>query len=48
VLTVVALGPSVEEARARAYQACSLIQFDGMHYRRDIAVAPGEGADARP
>jgi len=41
VLTVSALGPSLDEARARAYQACSLVRFDGMHYRRDIALTVG-------
>jgi phosphoribosylamine--glycine ligase len=39
VLTVTALGPDLEEARHRAYEACSVIEFDGMHYRRDIAGA---------
>src|SRR5438105_3668754 len=33
VLTVSALGTSVEAARERAYAACSLIRFDGMHHR---------------
>jgi phosphoribosylamine---glycine ligase len=37
VLDVTAVGDTVEEARARAYAACELISFDGMHYRRDIA-----------
>jgi phosphoribosylamine--glycine ligase len=37
VLTVSALGPDLAEARRLAYDACSLIQFDGMAYRRDIA-----------
>jgi phosphoribosylamine--glycine ligase len=36
VLTVTALGSDLEAARARAYEACSLIEFDGMHVRRDI------------
>jgi phosphoribosylamine--glycine ligase len=39
VLTVSALGSDVEHARARAYEACSLIRFEGMTYRRDIAAA---------
>ncbi|MEP7124367.1 MAG: phosphoribosylamine--glycine ligase [Byssovorax sp.] len=38
VLAVTATGGSLGEARARAYQAAALIHFDGMHYRRDIAV----------
>jgi phosphoribosylamine---glycine ligase len=37
VLTVTALGSDLHEARGRAYEACSLIHFDGMHYRKDIA-----------
>ena len=41
VLTVSALGRSLDEARSRAYEACSLVRFDGMHYRRDIAMAVG-------
>lgn len=37
VLTVAALGSTVEDARERAYAAASLIRFDGMQYRTDIA-----------
>jgi phosphoribosylamine--glycine ligase len=37
VLAVSALGNDLEEARGRAYEACSRISFEGMHYRRDIA-----------
>ena len=43
VLTVTALGSDVSEARRRAYEACSLIHFDGMHYRKDIAEPVTEG-----
>jgi phosphoribosylamine---glycine ligase len=43
VLTVTALGAGAQEARERAYEACSLIGFDGMSYRRDIAAAAGQG-----
>jgi phosphoribosylamine---glycine ligase len=43
VLTVAALGSDVTEARRRAYEACSAIHFDGMHYRKDIALLAGEG-----
>lgn len=39
VLAVTALGASIAAARARAYEAISLIQFDGYHYRRDIALS---------
>ena len=38
VLNVTALGPSLEEARQRAYAACELISFDGMQFRHDIAA----------
>ncbi len=38
VLAVTALGSTIEAARTRAYEAISHIHFDGMHYRRDIAV----------
>ncbi len=37
VLAVSALGADHAEARARAYEACSRIRFEGMRYRRDIA-----------
>jgi phosphoribosylamine--glycine ligase len=36
VLGVTALGDTVADAQKRAYQAMSLIHFDGMHFRRDI------------
>jgi len=39
VLAVTALGPTVAGARQRAYQATSHIQFEGCHYRRDIALS---------
>ena len=42
VLAVSALGPSIGEARDRAYEACSRISFEGMHYRKDI----GAGVEA--
>ena len=45
VLTVTALGPDPAEARRRAYQACSLLSFEGMTHRRDIGElepVPGE------
>lgn len=43
VLSVTALGETIEEAQRRAYRAMEMIHFDGMHYRRDIAhqaIAP--------
>jgi phosphoribosylamine--glycine ligase len=44
VITVTALGRDHDEARSRAYEACSLIDFDGMTYRRDIAADAMQGA----
>jgi phosphoribosylamine--glycine ligase len=38
VFNVTALGPSLDEARQRAYAACELISFEGMQFRRDIAA----------
>ncbi|MGZ6544868.1 MAG: phosphoribosylamine--glycine ligase [Actinomycetota bacterium] len=37
VLAVSALGRTLDDARARAYEACGRLSFDGMQYRRDIA-----------
>jgi phosphoribosylamine--glycine ligase len=39
VLDVTALGDSVADARAAAYEAASRIHFDGVRFRRDIASA---------
>ncbi len=41
VLTVTALGSDQEDARRRAYEACSLIEFEGKAYRTDIASTEG-------
>jgi phosphoribosylamine--glycine ligase len=38
VLAVTALGATIEDARARAYEAISRIDFGNCHYRRDIAL----------
>jgi phosphoribosylamine---glycine ligase len=38
ILNVTATGPSVGAARERAYEACELITFPNMRYRRDIAA----------
>jgi phosphoribosylamine---glycine ligase len=38
ILNVTARGESVAAARDRAYEACELITFRGMRYRRDIAA----------
>ena len=37
VLSVTALGDGIDAARARAYAAADMIQFDGRQMRRDIA-----------
>jgi phosphoribosylamine--glycine ligase len=37
VLGVTASAPNLSGAFDRAYQAASIIRFEGMHYRRDIA-----------
>jgi phosphoribosylamine--glycine ligase len=39
VLAVTALGETVAAARALAYEAVEKIQFEGCHYRRDIALS---------
>jgi phosphoribosylamine--glycine ligase len=39
VLAVTALGSTIADARDRAYAAASRIQFEGCHYRRDIALS---------
>ena len=39
VLGVTALGDTLDAARARAYEAISQIEFEGVYYRRDIAGA---------
>ena len=43
VLAVTALGPTIEAARAGAYQAVGGIHFEGCHYRRDIALGAVKG-----
>ncbi len=37
ILNVTGVGNTLEEARSRAYDACELISFPGVRYRRDIA-----------
>jgi phosphoribosylamine--glycine ligase len=39
VLTIVALGVSMAEARDRAYRNAERVRFRGVHYRRDIGAA---------
>jgi len=36
VLSITALGKDLEEARQKAYRAADIIQFKGMHIRRDV------------
>ncbi len=43
VLSVVARGADLTEARNRAYQAVALIKMRGAHYRTDIGLAAAEG-----
>lgn len=38
VINVVAMGSTLEEARAKADEACDLIRFDGMQRRHDIGA----------
>jgi phosphoribosylamine--glycine ligase len=38
ILNVTAQGDTLEEARARVYEACDLISFSGARFRRDIAA----------
>jgi len=42
IFGVTALGDSIGEARAAAYDACERISFAGARYRRDIALAAAE------
>ncbi len=43
VLAVSALGKDVAEARARAYEAASVVSFEGAHRRDDIALEAAGG-----
>jgi phosphoribosylamine--glycine ligase len=42
VLNVTGLGPTLEDARGRAYAAVEQIHFDGAQYRSDIAARVAE------
>jgi phosphoribosylamine---glycine ligase len=42
ILSVTATGPTVREARDRAYAAVELVSFEGARFRRDIASATQE------
>ena len=43
VLAVSGLGPTITEARARAYEAVGKVSFEGMQVRGDIAARAAEG-----
>jgi phosphoribosylamine--glycine ligase len=45
VLTVAALGPTLEAARAKAYRNVERVRFTGAHYRRDIGAARAPAAE---
>ncbi len=42
VLTVVAMGATLADAREKAYRNVERIRFQGVHYRRDIGISRGE------
>jgi phosphoribosylamine--glycine ligase len=44
ILDVTATGATLAEARARAYAAAESIRFEGVRFRRDIAVEAASGA----
>ncbi|MCB9847580.1 MAG: phosphoribosylamine--glycine ligase [Phycisphaeraceae bacterium] len=46
VLNVVALGDTLDEARAKADEACDMIRFEGMQRRHDIGAAAIAGRRA--
>ncbi|HEX7444550.1 MAG TPA: phosphoribosylglycinamide synthetase C domain-containing protein, partial [Acidimicrobiales bacterium] len=46
VLGVTGLGPTLEEARARAYAGVAAIDWPGEHHRTDIALRAAAGAAA--
>jgi phosphoribosylamine--glycine ligase len=48
VLSVTGVGASLDEARARAYEAVDLVTLDGSHHRRDIAAAAAAGTVRLP
>ena len=50
VLTVVANAPTLTQARDLVYRNVAYVNFNGMHYRKDIALppSPGAGGDGRP
>jgi len=38
VLTVVATGPTMADARERAYRNAERVRFEGVSYRKDLAL----------
>ncbi|BEP13743.1 phosphoribosylamine--glycine ligase [Acidothermaceae bacterium B102] len=48
VLSVTAVGATLDEARARAYEGVDKITLAGSHHRRDIAAGAAEGLVALP
>jgi len=46
VLTIVASGPTLDEAREKAYRNVARVRFAGRHYRRDIGAAETAAAVA--
>ena len=46
VLNVVALAPTFDEARSKAYEACDLVEFDGKQLRSDIGAKAAAGRTA--
>ena len=48
VLGVTALGDTLEEAQARAYEACAAISFQDAFYRKDIGLKGVEVRATRP
>ena len=42
ILSVTALGPTIDRARMGAYEAVDNVRFEGMQFRTDIAVVPGD------
>ena len=45
VLDVTALGPTIADARGRAYEAVRLISWPGEQHRSDIAAHPSRPTD---
>jgi phosphoribosylamine--glycine ligase len=46
-LGVSAIGPSLDEAAKAAYEAVGKINFEGVHFRRDIGRGSAKGRAAR-